>query len=130
MSSVSTMASARLPDDPVGEARALIEQDRAAEAAALLRPLVEAGGGGFLARSTLARALSAAGDDEAALQVARETLLLHPGVPQAALDLGRILLETGALPVAIAELQRALRLDPDLAEARYLLGCAWLEAGG
>lgn len=129
MWSVSTMASARLPDDLVGQARALIDQDRAGEAAALLRPLVEAGGGGFLARSTLAQALSAAGDHEAALDVARETHLLHSGVPQAALDLGRILLQTGALPVAIAELQRALRLDPGLAEARYRLGCAWLEAG-
>jgi predicted TPR repeat methyltransferase len=129
MWSVSTMASARLPDDLVSEARALIEQDRAGEAAALLRPLVEAGGGGFLARSTLAQALSVGGDHVAALEIARETLQLHPGIPQAALDLGRILLRADALPVAIAELQRALRLDPDLADARYLLGCAWLEAG-
>lgn len=129
MWSVSTMASARLPDDLAGEARALIEQDRAGEAAALLRPLVDADRGGFLARSTLAQALSAAGDHEGALDLARETRLLHPDIPQAGLDLGGILLQAGALPAAIAELQRALRLDPGLAEARYLLGCAWLEAG-
>jgi len=129
MWSVSTMANARLPDDLVGQARALIQQDRAGEAAALLRPLVEAGRGGFLARSTLAQALSASDDDEAALDVARETRLLHPDVPQAGLDLGRILLKAGDLPPAIAELQRALRLDPGLSDARYFLGCAWLEAG-
>ncbi len=33
------------------------------------------------------------------------------------------------MPDAIAELQRALRLDYTLADARFVLGCAWLEAG-
>jgi predicted TPR repeat methyltransferase len=43
--------------------------------------------------------------------------------------LGEALLAAGHLPTAIGELQRSLRLDPALAEARYLLGCAWFEAG-
>jgi predicted TPR repeat methyltransferase len=34
-----------------------------------------------------------------------------------------------ALPTAIAELQRALRLDPGLARARELIALAWLKAG-
>ena len=34
-----------------------------------------------------------------------------------------------SLPTAIAELQRALRLDPDDMRARYLLAQAWLAAG-
>ena len=33
------------------------------------------------------------------------------------------------MPAAIAELQRALRLDPGLERARFLTGLAWLEAG-
>src|SRR3954469_23365291 len=39
------------------------------------------------------------------------------------------LLAAGHLPMAIAELQRALRIDPACEKAQYALGCAWLEAG-
>lgn len=116
-------------DNPVYEAERLIAADRSAEAAALLRGWLGQGRGGLLARMTLARALEAAGDLPAALDVARETAGLHPDVAEAALGLGAVLLDLDRLPLAIAEFQRALRLDPDLAEARFLLGCAWLDAG-
>jgi predicted TPR repeat methyltransferase len=43
--------------------------------------------------------------------------------------LGRALLAAENLPAAIAELQRALRLDPAHDEARFLTGRAWAEAG-
>lgn len=46
-----------------------------------------------------------------------------------ALAHGQALLAAERLPDAIAELQRALRLDYTLADARFALGCAWLEAG-
>jgi predicted TPR repeat methyltransferase len=39
------------------------------------------------------------------------------------------LLAAENLPAAIAELQRALRLDPGLERARFLTGRAWAEAG-
>jgi predicted TPR repeat methyltransferase len=39
------------------------------------------------------------------------------------------LLAADTLPTAIAELQRALRLDPDLVRARELVALAWLKAG-
>ncbi len=129
MSSASTTASARLADDLLETARALLEKSRAAEAADLLQSLVADGSGGLLARLTLARALSRSGETDRAVELARETAQLHPGVPQAALSLGEAMLGAGLLPLAIAEIQRALRLDPDLAEARYLLGRTWLEAG-
>lgn len=63
------------------------------------------------------------------LEEAREAALLHPGNAGRALDHGEALLEAGRLPDAIAELQRALRLDHASAEARHALGCAWLAAG-
>jgi predicted TPR repeat methyltransferase len=45
------------------------------------------------------------------------------------LALGEALLAAELLPTAIAELQRALRLDPDLERARELIATAWLKAG-
>jgi predicted TPR repeat methyltransferase len=63
------------------------------------------------------------------LKAAREAASLHPGSAPLALACGEALLNAGLLPDAIAELQRALRLDYTFADARYALGCAWLEAG-
>jgi predicted TPR repeat methyltransferase len=124
------MANARLPsDNPVEHAEDLIAVGKAGEAAALLRDLIAAGRGGLLARLTLARAQREAGDLSAALATARETAMLNPNVAVVVVALGEVLLASGRLPTAIAEFQRALRLDPENAEARFLLGCAWLEAG-
>lgn len=64
-----------------------------------------------------------------ALAKLREKAQLMPDVPEAALALGEALYQAGHMPAAIAEAQRALRLDPNLPRARYLLGCCWLEAG-
>jgi predicted TPR repeat methyltransferase len=127
----STMANARLqPDrDPVSEARALIAEGRPGDAAGLLEMLIGEGRAGLLARVTYTQALQALGETVAVLEHARETAVLFPGIAVAALALGEALLGAGHLPTAIAELQRALRIDPDLAEARYQLAVAWLEAG-
>lgn len=115
--------------DPIAEAESLIASGRAPEAAAKLQARLAAGRGGLLARLTLVKALTEAGETLAALEEARETVALNPGVAPAVMALGEVLLRTGALPAAIAEFQRALRLDPGLEQARYLSGCAWLEAG-
>ena len=63
------------------------------------------------------------------VDVAREAAALHPRSAAHALAFGQALLAAERLPDAIAELQRALRLDYTLADARFALGCAWLEAG-
>jgi predicted TPR repeat methyltransferase len=63
------------------------------------------------------------------LEAAREAASLRPNSALLALAYGEALLHAGRLPEAIAELQRALRLDYTFADARFALGCAWLEAG-
>jgi predicted TPR repeat methyltransferase len=118
-----------LVTDPIATAEALIASGRAAAAARDLRARLEAGRGGLLARLTLVKALQASDDHAGALTEAREAASLNPGVAVAAMALGEVLLALGAMPTAIAELQRALRLDPGLERARFLTGCAWLEAG-
>ena len=114
---------------PLEKAVRLLDEGQARAAAEILEILINDGRGGLLARLTLARAWTAAGENEQAMRVARETAALHPDIAEVALGLGAAALAAEQLPVAIAEFQRALRLDPANAEARYLLGCAWLEAG-
>jgi len=116
-------------DDPLEAAERLLSQGRAREAADMLGTLIGDNRGGLLARLAHARALWAAGDPNGALASARETAALYPGIAEAATGLGEVLLKAQSLPAAIAEFQRALRLDPDCGPARYLLGCAWLKAG-
>lgn len=131
MSSFSTTANARLriEADPLEEARGLMVEGRPQEAARLLHARIEGGRGGVLARVMLVRALYQAGDLQGALGAARDANALNPNVAEAVLALGEVLMALGHLPAAIAEFQRALRLDPNSATARYVLGCAWSEAG-
>jgi predicted TPR repeat methyltransferase len=123
------MQDAPFDGNPLDAADALMEEGRSEEAIGLLAPLVEQGRGGLAARLLLARALDAVGRLDEALAQARETAGLYPDIGEAALAYGAILLGSENLPDAIAQLQRALRLDSESGEARYLLGCAWLDAG-
>ncbi len=120
--------------DPIQAAEALIASGRAPDAARALHARLAAGRGGLLARLTLIKALLASGDSDAALAAAREAVSLNPQVAVAVLALGEALLaaadsNSGALPTAIAELQRALRMDPGLVRARERIAAAWLKAG-
>lgn len=124
-----TMQDVSYSDNPLDAADRLLEAGRAEEAALLLRPLVEQNRGGLAARLLLAQALDAGGAPGEALALARETAGLYADVAEAALAHGAVLLGGENLPDAIGELQRALRLDSESGEARFLLGCAWLEAG-
>src|SRR5207248_528835 len=108
---------------------ALIARGEAGRAAELLRSWRRNGHGGILADLVLVRALVASGDGARAVEVARELALAHPQVASAALALGRAFANIDQLPLAIAELQRALRIDPSYAEARAALAEAWLYAG-
>lgn len=123
------MESARSGLDPLADALEALENGRPQEAVALLKPLVDEGRGGVLVRLTLARALAQTGQADDALTLAADTAQLHPDLADAALVLGECLLQAEQLPLAIAEFQRALRLDPALDMARLRLGDAWLAAG-
>ncbi len=117
------------PADPVEEAGTLIENGRAAEAAARLCVLLDEGRGGLLARLQLTRALIADGRPAEAVTAARDLTQLAPQWPDAAIAFGRALIANNALPTGIAEFQRALRLDRDCAAAELALAEAWTEAG-
>ncbi len=114
---------------PLDHASDLLQEDRPDEAVAFLRTLIDTNRGGLMARLLLARAQAASGDLQGALETARETSSLHPGIAAAALGLGEALLAAQILPTAIAEFHRALRIDPALEDARLSLAQAWLEAG-
>jgi predicted TPR repeat methyltransferase len=114
--------------DPLGEANALVEAGEPRRAIAILDAELAAGRGGLLTRLALGRALVAAGDTERALEVLRDVAMLAPGA-DTALAMGEALLAAGHLPTAIAEFERAVRLEPAFAPAQFALGCAWLEAG-
>ena len=116
-------------DDPVAHADALIGRGRAAEAAEFLAQLLEDGRGGLLTRLSLVRAYIASGETANALSLARELLQENTHVAEAALALGEALASAELLPAAIAEFQRALRIEPELDAARLALAKAWLDAG-
>jgi predicted TPR repeat methyltransferase len=115
--------------DIVGEAEALIAAGQPATAATLLTKRIEQGRGGVLARECLVRALLLAGENGRALEAAKELAQLNPTIALAMTSLGDALRASANLPAAIAEYQRALRLDPEAGRARFGLGLAWLDAG-
>jgi predicted TPR repeat methyltransferase len=120
-----------LPDEGYarGDAERLIADGRAFEAVKLLRALVQEGGAGLQVRLLLVRALLAAGKNAPAFDAGREVAQLYPDLPEAAIAFGDALQTSAHLAAAIAEYQRALRLQPQNGEARLKLGLAWLEAG-
>ncbi|MBS0470817.1 MAG: methyltransferase domain-containing protein [Proteobacteria bacterium] len=115
--------------DPIAFAEDLIAEGRPEDAAAFLFARIEEGRGGLLARVTLVHALLSAGDVATALEAARDAAQLFPGVASAIVALGDALFAASHLPTAIAEYQRALRLEPASDEIRLKLGLCWLEAG-
>ena len=94
-----------------------------------MRARLKQGRGGLLARMTLVKALLVSGEIASALAEAREAVSLNPDIASAVLCLGETLLAAELLPTAIAELQRALRMEPRLERARMLIAAAWLKAG-
>jgi predicted TPR repeat methyltransferase len=118
-----------LGPDPLGEAAALIEAGRAADAVARARAMIEAGRGGVLTRVALGRALVAVGRPAEAVEALREASLLSPNTMEVVLAFGEALAASGALPTAIAEFQRATRLAPDDGRPAWEIAKLWLAAG-
>src|SRR5205085_1107018 len=79
------------------------------------------------ARLALGRALHYAGDTLRAVREARCAVELAPGDADARSRLGGMLLGLGRVRDALAELERAVALDPSLPAARYNLASAGRE---
>jgi predicted TPR repeat methyltransferase len=77
----------------------------------------------------LGRALIATGNATAAVEALREASLLSPNTPEIVLAFGEALAASGALPTAIAEFQRAVRLMPDDGRPHWQIALLWLAAG-
>ncbi len=115
--------------DPIAESAELIAAGRAAEVVARSEALIAAGRGGALTRLALGRAQLALARPNEALATLREASSLAPSSPEIAITMGDALAAIGALPTAIAEYQRALRLDPSSTDAHLQLALLWLDAG-
>ena len=77
----------------------------------------------------LAACETAARRFEAAARTLRAAELVEPGNPVVMANLGLVLSDGGRPADAIAPLQRALTLDPDLHQARFALAVAFARAG-
>jgi len=69
------------------------------------------------------------GNFQAAEELLRRILVVHPKNPGIYNNLGLILYDKGQVDEAIEHFQRAIILEPDLADARYNLGIALKERG-
>ncbi len=77
----------------------------------------------------LAGCLLRRGDREGAAAALGDARRAEPGNPVVAANLGLLALQNGNFPIAINELQAALRADPLLLEARFALARAMASSG-
>ncbi len=115
--------------DPLGVVFEFIPTGRAGEVVERARAMLAAGRGGALTRVALGRALVAVGDTAEAIAVLREADLLSPNTMEIVLAFGEALAAAGALPAAIGEFQRAVRLSPRDGRPNWKMAQLWLEAG-
>ncbi|MBM3783320.1 MAG: tetratricopeptide repeat protein [Acidobacteria bacterium] len=77
----------------------------------------------------LAQALDRAGDEAAAAQAARQTLVLDPNHTPSLINLGTYQIQKGNAKEAMALWLRALAINPSLVNARLNLAAAQIQAG-
>jgi tetratricopeptide (TPR) repeat protein len=118
----------------VGEAEALLLDDRPAEAARLIEAALDHStwppvSPAHLASAHATAAVAAAdlGDLEAAVEHAAEAARLEPERAEHRYNLGALLARSGRPGDAARPLRRALELDPGLADASNELGCVLLD---
>lgn len=115
--------------DPREVASDLIAQGRADEAVIQLREALAKGRGGILTRIAFARALTATGDTKGGVEAAREAAHLASGTLDAVMAFGDALAADANLTAAIAEYQRAARIDPNASEPHESIARLWAEVG-
>lgn len=115
--------------DPIGEPAELIAAGRADEIVARCEGLLRANRAGILTRVALGRGLVALRRMPQAIEVLREASLLSPDTAEVVLAFGEALAASNALPAAISEFQRAVRLAPNDGRPHWQIALLWLAAG-
>jgi tetratricopeptide (TPR) repeat protein len=112
-----------------------MQTGQAPKAVEVLREEVRRGRGGPVVPFTFAMALMRSGVDPAAPEAAeavealRASLRANPDFAPARSELGRVLLRRGDVAGAVAELKRAVALDPASGAALYNLSQAYMKQG-
>ncbi len=117
------------PPAEVQRAIALLQQNKAAEAAALAGRLHKAHPKVALIADIHASALGRLGRSEEAERAHRLAVRLDPSYAEARANLGRFLLDRNRLPEAVEALSAALELLPDLPAALIAMGQAQARMG-
>lgn len=112
-------------EDPVAASLAHLDGGRAAEAIALLEPVVAGEPGNLPARFNLAIAYSMAGRDIDAISAFRKVLEQSPKLVAAQLNLGQLLVKTGRFEESIPLLEAAATEKQNDIRPVYLLARAW-----
>src|SRR5216683_6419838 len=118
-----------LPTGYIGLAQVLLRTGRAEEAAAELGDAEKKLGSKFLISYFRGLALDRAGKPSEALLAFREDVQLNSSRAEAHMNLGKMELAQGQVNEGIAELQEALRLNPDDRQVTRLLSQAYRRAG-
>jgi arylsulfatase A-like enzyme/Flp pilus assembly protein TadD len=120
------------PDNPQANLRlgyVLLDSGRCREAAPHFQTAIAAHLPSADAHLGLAACETAARRFDAAARLLRAAELVEPGNPVVMANLGLVLSDGGRPAEAVAPLQRALTLDPDLHQARFALAVAFARAG-
>jgi predicted TPR repeat methyltransferase len=115
--------------DPRDQADRLICAGRATQGVGEFTRILERGRGGLLTRIALAKCQTANDQHDEAVATLREAAYLAPQALDVTLALAGALAGIGALPLAIAEYQRAARQAPDDFRANWEMAKLWSEVG-
>ena len=116
-------------DETIGQARSLLEQERAAEARALLEPLANATPPSAEALFLLSNAHFVLGEAAAGRAALERTVELDPSLRDAWVTLGALDLAEGRYEAALAAFRRAQQLDPGADDNLVNLGATHLLLG-
>ena len=118
-----------LPTGYIGLAQVLLRTGRATEAVTKLSAAEKKLGPTFLLSYFRGLALDREGKPSEALAAFQAAVRLNSNSAEAHLNVGKMEFSLGQVHEAIAELQEALRLDPDNKQAQRLLSQAYRRAG-
>lgn len=113
----------------LAEAEALLDAGQVQEALAILQALAAAAPDDRVVRMSLARALAADGQTEAALDEFESISRQWPTYPWALVRRGELLEQTGDRRAAIRDFRAAVEIDPDDADVRFALAYALARDG-